>query len=229
MKTILSVVAHPDDEVLGFGATAAKFSQNGHQVFNCILSGKAEVRQFRPSDDELAEDTAGSQEILGAHPPILGDFPNIRFNMVPHVELVQFIEKIIVEVGPDIIFTHFPYDLNNDHQQVSAACQAAARLFQRRSDVKAISALYFMEILSSTEWAFPVNANSFAPDTFVEVGKELIDLKIKALNQYRGVMREYPHPRSVEVLTGLAAYRGAQAGMKYAEGFKTAFNNLQID
>lgn len=229
MKTILSVVAHPDDEVLGFGATAAKFSQNGHQVFNCILSGKAEVRQFRPSDAELAADTTSSQEILGAHPPILGDFPNIRFNTVPHVELVQFIEKVIVEVRPDIIFTHFPYDLNNDHQQVSAACQAASRLFQRRSDVKPISALYFMEILSSTEWAFPVNANSFMPDTFVEVGKELIELKIKALNQYRGVMREYPHPRSVEVLTGLAAYRGAQAGMKYAEGFKTAFHNLQID
>ncbi len=228
MKTILSVVAHPDDEVLGFGATAAKFTRNGHKVYNCILSGKAEVRQFRPSDEELTADTASSQKILGAEPPILGDFPNIRFNTVPHVELVQFIEKVIAKVQPDIIFTHYPYDLNNDHQQVSAACQAASRLFQRRSDIKPISALYFMEVLSSTEWAFPVDSNSFIPDTFTEVGKELIDLKIKALRQYRGVMREYPHSRSVEVLTGLAAYRGAQAGMNYAEAFKTAFNNLEI-
>lgn len=229
MKTILSVVAHPDDEVLGFGATAAKFSQNGHQVFNCILSGKAEVRQFRPSDDELAEDTANSQEILGAHPPILGDFPNIQFNIVPDIELVQFIEKVIIDVQPDIIFTHYPYDLNNDHREVSDACQAAFRLFQRRNDIKPISALYFMEILSSTDWAFPANANTFSPNTFVEVGKELIDLKIRALRQYRGVMRNFPHPRSVEVLTGLAAYRGAQAGMNYAEAFQAAFCNLNIN
>lgn len=36
-------------------------------------------------------------------------------------------------------------------------------------------------------------------------------------------MRPYPHPRSDEALLGLAAYRGAQAGVKYAEAFECAF------
>ena len=50
-----------------------------------------------------------------------------------------------------------------------------------------------------------------------------IKKKIKALSLYRGVMRPYPHPRSNEVLEGLAAYRGGQSGMVYAEAFESVF------
>ena len=46
---------------------------------------------------------------------------------------------------------------------------------------------------------------------------------IKALSEYKGVMRPYPHPRSKEAIEGLAAYRGAQAGCNYAETFESVF------
>lgn len=227
MKTFLSVTAHPDDEVLGFGATAAKFASEGHQVVNCILSGKVDARQFRPDLEALNLHIRQAQELLNCGEPIIGDFPNIRFNTVPHHELVVFIEEVIEKVQPDIIFTHYPHDLNNDHYQTSIACQAAARLFQRKKS-KPLQALYFMEVLSSTEWGFPVNAGGFTPDSFVEVGPEWLEIKIKALEAYAGVMRDYPHPRSREVLTGLAAFRGSQAGLNYAESFKTAMNVLNF-
>ena len=54
----------------------------------------------------------------------------------------------------------------------------------------------------------------------LEVGKEGVDAKIKALSMYRGVMRPYPHTRSTEALEGFAAYRGCQAGCNYAEAFE---------
>jgi hypothetical protein len=85
-----------------------------------------------------------------------------------------------------------------------------------------------MEVLSSTEWGFPVDSNMFTPDTFVEIGETYLELKIKALEAYTGVMRDYPHPRSYEVLKGLAAYRGSQAGLIYAEAFKTGMNVLSL-
>ncbi len=222
---ILSVVAHPDDEILGFGASAAKLSKMGHKVINCILSGEVNARRFKPKDNELFEDLHAAQKIIGAKKPIIGNFPNIEFNTVPHLELVQFIEKAIEETEPDYIFTHYPYDLNNDHYHVSKACQAAARLCQRKP-LKPIRGLFFMEIMSSTDWAFPIDSNIFAPDSFIEVGEDLIDVKLEALSAYRGVMRDYPHPRSVETLKGIAAYRGSQSGLRYAEAFKTAFNIL---
>jgi len=149
-KIILTVTAHPDDEVLGFGGTSYILSQKGYKIYNLILSGAAEARQHRPEDEKLKADTFTAQQIIGAQPPILGHFPNIKFNTVPHLELVQFIEKYVEQLVPDYVFTHHPYDLNNDHYQTSKACQAAIRLFQRKP-VKPVSALFFMEILSSTD------------------------------------------------------------------------------
>ncbi|GAA3931758.1 PIG-L family deacetylase [Chitinophaga oryziterrae] len=224
---ILSVTAHPDDEVLGFGASAAKFASNGSKVYNCILSGDVDARRHRPDLTELYNDACKAQYILGCEPPILGTFPNIKFNTVPHLEMVQFIEKVIEEVQPDYIFTHHPYDLNNDHYHVSKACQAASRLFQRKP-VKRIKGLYFMEVLSSTDWSFPVDGNNFQPNAFVEIGQDFLAKKLKALEAYRGVMRPYPHPRSVEVVKGIAAYRGGQSGTNYAEAFQCVFQLLDI-
>lgn len=221
-KTILSVTAHPDDEVLGFGATAAKLSAEGHDIINCILSGNVEARQFRPEIEELHRHIKTAEGLMGAKKTILGKFPNIQFNSVPHLELVQFIEGVIEEVEPDYIFTHHPYDLNNDHYHVSKSCQAACRLSQRKK-VKPVKGLYFMEVPSSTDWGFSVDSNSFAPNTYFEIGKEFLDVKLKALEAYKNVMRPYPHPRSLEGITGLAAYRGGQAGLNYAEAFQSVY------
>ena len=85
-----------------------------------------------------------------------------------------------------------------------------------------------MEVLSSTDWAFPIDGNNFQPNTFVEVGQEFLSMKLKALEAYRGVMRPYPHPRSIEALTGIAAYRGGQSGTNYAEAFQNVFQLFDI-
>ncbi|CUH92842.1 PIG-L deacetylase family protein [Herbinix luporum] len=219
----LIVVAHPDDEILGAGATIYKLVRDGHLVHVCILSGEVNARKNRPSINQLNIDVNKSLNILGVEKLIKGNFPNIEFNTVPHLELVKFIEKTIIDTKAEVIFTHHPADLNNDHLHTSLACQAAVRLFQRNPDINPIKELLFMEVLSATDWALNKSVHQFNPNTYVEVGKEAIDKKIEALAQYRGVMRSYPHPRSSEALKGLAIYRGSQAGMNYAEAFESIF------
>lgn len=224
--SVLIVVAHPDDEVLGPGGTMSAMRDKLGAVTSCILVGDADARTRRPRSEELYSNILRASDLLGMQPPILGSFPNIRLNTIAHLELVQFIEEAISAVNATTIFTHHPGDLNNDHVQVSRACQAAARLSQRRSDIPPLEALYFMEILSSTEWYVPGGSMPFEPDTFVEIGEEGLARKVEALSAYRGVMRDYPHPRSAEALRGLAAYRGAQAGLQLAEAFRTGFRRL---
>lgn len=219
----LIVVAHPDDEVLGAGATMYKLSQEGHSVKVCILSGEVKARNNRPSSNELNKDVNKSLDVLGIEKIIIGNFPNIEFNTVPHLKLVQFIEEAIIETNAEMIFTHHPADLNNDHYHTSLSCQAAVRLFQRRQEVKPVKELLFMEVPSATEWSLNKSMNQFNPNTFIEVGEEAVNKKIEALSMYRGVMRPYPHPRSNEAIKGLAAYRGGQAGMIYAEAFESVF------
>ncbi len=223
----LVVVAHPDDEVLGAGATIYKLTKEGHTVNLCILSGEADARKHHPGKTELEDDLYKSSSILGISKIVKGDFPNIKFNHVPHLDMVQFIEKAIMETGAEILITHHPSDVNNDHLHVALACQAAARLFQRRGDIVPLKELLFMEILSATEWSMNKAMNQFSPNTFFEVGEEGVNKKIEALSYYRGVMRDYPHPRSTEAIKGLAAYRGCQAGVQYAEAFECVFRAIR--
>jgi LmbE family N-acetylglucosaminyl deacetylase len=223
--TVLVVVSHPDDEVLGCGASGAAFAARGISVRACILSGAVEARGGRPANTDLDADMRRAQQLLGFGEPIVGNFPNIRFNTVPHLELVQFIERAIAETGATTVFTHHPGDINDDHVQTARACLPAARLFQRRSGVPPLRRLYYMEILSSTDWSFPGAANPFLPDTFCEAGAHL-ERKCDALRAYRGVMRDFPHPRSEEIVRGLAAFRGGQCGLRHAEAFQTAFATL---
>lgn len=221
--SVLIVVAHPDDEVLGAGATIKKLTSKGEEVNVCIMCGQAAARAYRPEDEELNSDMNDALNKLGVNEIIVGDFPNIKMNTVAHLDLVQFIEKAIEKTQATTVITHHPSDLNNDHVQTTIACQAAIRLFQRRPEVKPINELLFMEVLSSTEWAVDSTTSKFNPNVFVEVGIDGIDGKIEALSCYRGVMRPYPHPRSEEAIKGLAAFRGAMSGCNYAEAFESVF------
>ena len=220
--TNLVIVAHPDDEILGFGATGAKLVEQGEVVQPVILCGDVDARTHRPTNVELNKDMLRANKLLGFSNPMLGSFPNIKMNTVDHLEIVQFIEKQIIYFRPTRIFTHHPSDLNDDHVQISKACTAAARLFQRRTDIPKLESLNYMEILSSTDWSFPLNGLNFSPNTYIDI-ENYLDLKISALACYRSVMKDPPHPRSDEVMRGHAAYRGGQSGFIYAEAFQTVF------
>lgn len=217
----LIVVAHPDDEVLGAGATMYKLKKQGHKVAVVTMANHAAARANISAT--LSKDQEESMKILGVDKIYTADFPNIKMNIVPHLELVQFIEKCIEDFKAEVIITHHPSDTNNDHVMTSYAAQAAARLFQRRTDIVSLKEFLFMEVLSSTEWSFDSSANRFTPNCFVEVGLDGVEKKLEALFKYKGVMRDYPHPRSYEALKGLAAYRGCQAGCNYAEAFECVF------
>lgn len=221
----LVVVAHPDDEVLGAGATIHKLIAEGNEVAVAIMVSQVAARKDLSST--LSDDEAEALSIIGVEKKYAADFQNIKMNTVPHLELVQFVEYCIEDWKADAIITHHPSDTNNDHVMTSYAVQAASRLFQRKSgSVPALKELLYMEVLSSTEWSFDSSANRFIPNFFVEIGKAGIELKIRALSAYKGVMRPYPHPRSNEALEGLAAYRGGQAGCNYAEAFECVLKRV---
>ena len=223
--SVLIVVAHPDDEVLGCAGTAALLTSKGHEVRSCLLSGAVEARADRPHPEDLVSHVREAERLLGMGDAIVGEFPNLVFNTTPHIELVRFIEEAMVSTGSTTLFTHHPADLNDDHRHTSLACQAAARLWQRRPGVAPLQGLYYMEVPSSTDWSL-ATGDSFHPNAYVEIGEWGLERKLAALEAYQGVMRPFPHPRSPEALRGLAAYRGGQAGMAYAEAFQTAFSDL---
>lgn len=217
----LFVVAHPDDESNAAGGTIYRLVQEGHRVAVAIMVSKAAARMNLSST--LASDEEKAMAILGVERVYHADFPNIKMNTVPHLDLVQFIEACIDDFQAEAIVTHYPIDVNSDHVMTSEAAQAACRLFQRRETSYKLKLFMYMETPSSTEWSLDSSSNRFSPNCFKEIGREGLDAKLRALAEYTGVMRPYPHPRSTEAFEGLAAFRGCQAGVKYAEAFDIVF------
>lgn len=217
---VLCVVAHPDDEFLGCGATLRRLRDEGHNIYTCVLCGAAEARHGGPDAEGLQRVAAEAANIIGVHESVRHEFRNIQFNTVPHLEMVRAIEEAVVRFRPDWVFTHHGHDLNVDHRICHETTIAAMMLPQRLSSdlpPSQIKRVYLFEVLSSTDWA-PPTVPAFQPNSFFDVCRTF-QAKIAALDAFEGALKPFPHSRSRENLRHLAHLRGAQVGLELAEAF----------
>jgi len=217
MKTdrILIVAAHPDDEILGCFGTVAKMINEGAEAMTLILSkGITSRDSYSEKDiDDIEKQSIEANKIIGINKVILKNFPDQRFDSVDLLDIIKVIEQVKNEFRPDIIFTHFANDLNIDHCITNKAVLTATRPMVGET----VKEIYAFEILSSTEWNYPL---SFSPNYFQNIEKTF-NLKIEAMKKYGGELREYPHPRSVEGITLNAKRWGMRIGnVEYAEAFQ---------
>lgn len=222
-QKILVVAAHPDDEVLGCGATIAKLAEKGADI-HVVFFSDGESSRFKGSNfstSEVAEKISSRHSaaikaatVLGTNPPLFFDFPDNRLDTIPLLDLAQALEEIIFKVCPTLILTHFPGDLNVDHQKVFESVLVATRP-QNNPSVKEI--LCF-EVPSSTEWSTQVYRQAFSPNYFIDVSGFQYK-KFQALQVYESEMRQFPHPRSYEAIDALMKWRGAAVNLQLAESF----------
>jgi len=217
---ILCVAAHPDDELLGCGATLRRLKNEGHSIYTCILCGQVNARHGRPEPNALKRVCEEAERIIGIDESVKHDYPNIQFNTVPHLDMVQAVEKAILRFTPSWVFAHHPGDLNVDHRVCYDATMTAIRLPQRLSQnlpTTMIRRVYLFEVLSATDWAAPLEP-AFQPNSFFDAAGT-IDAKIQALEAFEGALKPFPHSRSSRNVRHLAHLRGAQAGLESAEAF----------
>jgi N-acetylglucosamine malate deacetylase 1 len=220
-RSILVVAAHPDDEVLGCGGTIAKHVEQGDHVEVVILaegitSRENSKNQAKQADSlsELRESAKKANDLLGVKKLTLNRFPDNRMDSIDLIEIIKYIEVIIIKCKPEIIYTHHAGDLNVDHRRTHESVVTASRV-QPGCGIKT---LLFFEIASSTEWQTAGSAPYFMPNWFVDISSTL-DKKINALKAYDMEMREWPHPRSVRALQDLSRWRGTTIGAEAAESF----------
>lgn len=219
-KKILIIVAHPDDEVLGCFGTVARLIKEGYEAYTLILGeGKTSRYEKRITENRKDEiqllntEIIKANNIIGIKKVFIESFPDNRFDSVDLLDIIKVISKVKDEVKPDIIFTHYECDLNIDHQITYKAVITATRPMKD----ECVKEIYSFEILSSTEWNYPL---SFSPDVFFDIN-DTWDLKISAMKEYKSELCNYPHPRSIEGIELNAKYQGMRIGKNYAEAFKS--------
>jgi LmbE family N-acetylglucosaminyl deacetylase len=211
------VAAHPDDEVLGAGATLAAFADAGCETHVLVLGEGVGARfedNVRPDSEvsQVSDELRKAAAILGARPHQL-DLPDNRFDSVDLLDVVHAVERVKREVEPDVVFTHHPSDLNVDHGVTARATFTAFRPLPGESPVTLLA----FETLSSTEWA-PIGESPFQPTWFFDASAGL-ERKLEAMAAYAHELREPPHPRSLDGIRAAAARWGMSVGLPAAEPF----------
>jgi len=206
---VLIVGAHPDDEVLGVGGTLLKHASQGDSVSVCILTHAYEPQWTADYISQKIKEQAAFDKLTGVSKRFNLDFPTITLNAVPHGELNARVADVVNEVKPDIVYSHFGGDLNEDHAAAFKACLVACRPPKRIT-------LRLFQTPSETEWG----SQMFKPNLWVDI-EEFIDKKLEAFRIYASEVKETPHPRSPESLRSIAAARGSEVCLPYAEAFQT--------
>ena len=216
---ILTIAAHPDDEIIGCGGTIARLISEGHTAYTLILGegitsrdNERDTKKRSNELNDLKKQVTLANKIIGVKDVFTYDFPDNRFDSVPLLDIVKVVENIKKKINPNIIFTHYEKDLNIDHQITYKAVITATRPMPEES----VKEIYSFEVLSSTEWNYP---SCFSPDVFFDISLT-VDKKIDAIMEYKDELKDYPHPRSIDAIRVNGNMWGIKTGLHCAEAFK---------
>jgi len=215
---ILAVVAHPDDMEILCGGTMAKFSRLGHKVTVCHVCDGGKGSKSHSSEELIKirhKEALESAKLIKAE-MIWAGIPDgeVVLNLDNRIKIIDIIRKS----QPDLILTHSPGDYHVDHINTGklvfeAIYLADLPLFKTENKAtEKLPYLYYMETLGS---------GNFIPEEYVDI-TDTIDIKIEMMLKMRsqlGWLKEMHNCDAPEYIKTVAAFRGYQAGVKYAEAF----------
>jgi LmbE family N-acetylglucosaminyl deacetylase len=222
-KKIMVVAAHPDDELLGLGATIHKFIEKYNIQTHVVILGEGLTSRSDTRDTDFwkqklqkhQQNIRKAQQLIGYHSIISYQFSDNRFDSVDLLDIIKVIENEKHKFNPDVIFTHHGGDLNIDHRLTFEAVVTATRPMQHER----VKSIITFETPSGTEWQASTFPQPFIPNMYVEVSENDVNAKLSGMEQYEFEVREYPHPRSIKALRIKMQNRGIEIGCKFAEAF----------
>jgi LmbE family N-acetylglucosaminyl deacetylase len=222
-KKIMVVVAHPDDELLGLGASMNRFVKEDGVTVHVVILGegltsRADTRdaaQWQAELDRHRKNIGDAQKRIGYQTISIYDLPDNRFDTVALLDIIKIIEKEKEAFGPEIIFTHHGGDVNIDHQRTFDAVMTACRPLPEEG----VRAIITFETPSGTEWRASSDPRHFIPNLFIPISEGNLQAKIDGMESYEFERRKFPHPRSPEALGVQAKRWGIAIGQNLAEAF----------
>jgi N-acetylglucosamine malate deacetylase 1 len=215
---ILAIGAHPDDIELLCSGTLALYSKKGHEIFMCnfcdgnkgsLVYSSEELAKIRRKEAEESAKLIGAKLIWGG----MSD-GEVVLDLSSRIKMTD----IIRQANPDVVITHHPSDYMPDHVNVSKLVSEAAYLASIKlwntsyPSIDREPILYYMDTLAGI---------NFDPIEYVDI-TSTIDIKISMMLKMKsqlGWLKKMHNTDSEEFIKTVAAFRGYQAGVPFAEAF----------
>jgi len=208
--SVLVVVPHGDDEVLGFAGAIQYFKKQRAKV----VVHFSHISQATDRKTKQFNDIQKSMKILKYQ---------MSFNSITAWDLdgdrsnVLRFEKLVNEHKPDYLFIPHPGDSHQDHVNLHNTIRSAVRVNKTSGHI--VPKILLGEIISSTDNTFNIS-NNFNPNFYIPMDLNMMDNKCEALQAYSGEVVSDPHPRSSDGLWVVARKRGQECGQRFAEAFQ---------
>lgn len=204
-KSILAIGAHPDDIEIGCAGTLLNYSGQGCDIYyiiaslgeKCAVSEKNHSRLIAIRKEESRQ-AAAAVKVKDIFYLMLPD-TNIDHNGLS----VTNLEKNILKIKPDLIFTHTLQDNHQDHKNIGYSTISACR--RSKSNI--------------LHYETPSTAQSFQPVVFSDIS-DFIENKIEIFKCFSSQNEKIYLDN--DAIIGLARYRGYTSGSKYAEAFEVS-------
>jgi len=210
----LVIAPHPDDEILGAGATMARLAAAGLDVYVAVVTTGQPPDYSAEDVARVREEASRAHTLIGVRDTFWLNQPAARLSDTAHATLNAALRIVVRDVNPTTLIVPFVGDIHLDHQLTFLSSLVAARPHQAEFPARILA----YETLSETNWNAPYLTPGFLPNVFVDV-TETMPLKLKAMGIFHSQLREFPHERSAEALTALAMLRGATVYCRAAEAF----------
>jgi hypothetical protein len=202
---ILAIGAHADDIELGVGGTISRHAAEGHSVSILLVTHSAysnfEGRVIRSRETALSE-AKSAAKIMGTDDVICLDYETKCVSY--DVKLIEDINRHIDKMKPDVIYTHWDGDINQDHSAISQATIVAGRNVPRI-------------LMYRSNWY--KSYKHFENNFYVDIS-DYIETKVKAIRAHESEMSRRGEDW-IDFFKNQCRNNGQEVGVRYAESFQT--------
>lgn len=201
---VLVIGAHADDIELGVGGTISRYSDEGHHVSILLITHSAysdfDGKVIRSRETAMIEARAAAK-IMGTDDITCLDYETkcVKYD----VKLIEDINRHIDRFCPDVIYTHWDGDINQDHSAISQATIVAGRNVPRI-------------LMYRSNWY--KSYKHFENNFYVDV-TDHIEKKVESIKAHQS---EYSRRGEAwtDFFKNQCRIYGQEVGVKYAEAFQ---------
>lgn len=216
---ILAFGAHPDDVEIGMGGTIAKFTAAGKKIGICDLTD-AQLSSNGTIEKRKME-AANAKDILGVVVRTSLGLPDRGLYLFD--DYIREITGVIRNYRPKIVFAPYFEDRHPDHGNCArlveeAVFSAGIKKYQTKNN----------ELPHRVEKVYFYMINGFHKPDFVIDVSSYMNKKIESLNAYKSQFvktdKSFDTPLVngyIDTVESREKLFGSQAGVAFAEGFKT--------